>query len=253
VINAGTRGWGTDQSLLFLQDEGVRYQPDLVVYLWCVNDLYDNATIHRPYRRYGKPWMVPAEDGTVTVRGIPVPDYAYRSNLRVGEDGEPVDLPVSFAKQAVLWLRDVVVCRSAFATALVDLAIRADSFSKGVQEAGSYGDATDRPTDLGEQGIAFRATAGMLREMQRTSEAAGARFVLALADVGAGPLRDAAGVAPLDDFVRFRARIEPGMQLYVENDPHMNELGHRLYGEALAESLLAAGWVGDEPRAVAGD
>jgi hypothetical protein len=31
-INAGHRGYGTDQSLLFLMDEGLKYQPDLVLY-----------------------------------------------------------------------------------------------------------------------------------------------------------------------------------------------------------------------------
>ena len=245
VINAGTRGWGTDQSLLFLQEEGLRYQPDIVIYLWCDNDLFDNATIHRPYRRYGKPWMVPAEDGTVTPRGIPVPEYAYRSNLRVGEDGEPLELPVAFRKQAVLWLRDVVVCRSAFATFLVDLAIRVDSLSKGVQNAGSYGDATDGPAKTGGESHVFRATTGMLRAMDRSSRAAGARFVLALADTGAGAMRDAAGIPAIDDLKRFQARIRPGMDLYVKNDPHMNALGHELYGQALAETLVAAGYVGD--------
>lgn len=31
VINAGVSGWGTDQQLLWLREEGVRYQPDLVL------------------------------------------------------------------------------------------------------------------------------------------------------------------------------------------------------------------------------
>ncbi len=31
VLNAGCRGYGTDQSYLFLENEGVRYRPDLVL------------------------------------------------------------------------------------------------------------------------------------------------------------------------------------------------------------------------------
>ena len=54
IINAGFRGYGTDQVLLFVQDEGLRYRPDLVVYVWAYNDPEDNMTVHRPFRRFGK-------------------------------------------------------------------------------------------------------------------------------------------------------------------------------------------------------
>jgi lysophospholipase L1-like esterase len=247
VINAGTRGWGTDQSLLFLQDEGVRYAPDLVVYVWNANDLTDNQTIHRPFRVYGKPWFVARPDGSVEPRGIPVPRYRYREDLRVGPDGEPLVLSVPLRSQATLWLRDVLVCRSAFATWLTRVAIGADALRDRMQKAGSFDDAADVSTTMDADSEPFRATAGMLRAMQRSAREAGARFVLAAAGPELEAMRAAAEVPKLDDLDRFRARIHPGDQLFIPNDPHMNALGHRLYGEALAEALLAAGYV--EPRA----
>ncbi len=40
VINGGTAGYSTDQEYLFYVAEGVRYEPDVVVLLFCYNDLY---------------------------------------------------------------------------------------------------------------------------------------------------------------------------------------------------------------------
>lgn len=45
VINAGVGGYGTDQQLLYLRQEGLRYHPDLVLLAFTVdNDVYDNWT-----------------------------------------------------------------------------------------------------------------------------------------------------------------------------------------------------------------
>ena len=41
VIGVGVCGWGPDQELEFLQREGLRYQPDLVIYQFSLNDLQD--------------------------------------------------------------------------------------------------------------------------------------------------------------------------------------------------------------------
>jgi len=43
VINAGCPGWGTRHHLRFLQDEGIRYQPDVVLLFFCTNDPEDNG------------------------------------------------------------------------------------------------------------------------------------------------------------------------------------------------------------------
>jgi lysophospholipase L1-like esterase len=42
VISIGVSGWGTDQALEALIAEGVRYEPDLVIYQFCSNDLLEN-------------------------------------------------------------------------------------------------------------------------------------------------------------------------------------------------------------------
>ncbi|MFQ5923322.1 MAG: SGNH/GDSL hydrolase family protein, partial [Anaerolineales bacterium] len=43
VIALGTGGYSTDQELLWLESEGLRYQPDLVVLMFTNNDVWYNA------------------------------------------------------------------------------------------------------------------------------------------------------------------------------------------------------------------
>ena len=72
VLNAGVRGYGTDQSYLFLTHEGIRYDPDIVIYVFVENDPEDNITIHRLARKYGKPYFV-LENSRLLLKGVPVP------------------------------------------------------------------------------------------------------------------------------------------------------------------------------------
>lgn len=51
VINGGTSGYGTDQEYLFFREEGVRYQPKVVLLFFYYNDILFNAkpdNIHIP-------------------------------------------------------------------------------------------------------------------------------------------------------------------------------------------------------------
>lgn len=50
VLNFGVRGFGTDQTYILFKHVGVHFDPDIVVYTFCINDLYDNAqTYQKPY------------------------------------------------------------------------------------------------------------------------------------------------------------------------------------------------------------
>jgi lysophospholipase L1-like esterase len=51
VLSIGIGSWGTDQSLEALIHEGVRYNPDVVIYQFCANDVLDNITArNKPFR-----------------------------------------------------------------------------------------------------------------------------------------------------------------------------------------------------------
>jgi hypothetical protein len=241
IVNAGVRGYGTDQSLLFLQDEGLRYQPDLVLYKWTGNDPRDNATVHRPFRKYGKPWFDLDGDDNPVLRGVPVPDYPYAANLLVDDDGAVRDHPVDLRSRVSLWLRDVALCRSAFATGLLQLALTAPDVAQRATALGAYQAGEDVPARLDPDTRLFRLAVALVREMRRRTESTGAAFHMLVGDRDAWgrAVRDAASLARDDVHERYRARTPEGAVLLVPHDPHWNELGHRLYGEALAEWLEA--------------
>jgi len=70
VIALGAGGYSTDQELLWLEQEGLRYQPDVVVLMFHPNDVWYNAT--ESYWRGGKPRFV-LEGGELTLTNVPVP------------------------------------------------------------------------------------------------------------------------------------------------------------------------------------
>ena len=73
IVNAGVSGYGTDQEYLWLKRIWPTIRPAAVVVLFCTdNDRKDNSTNLR-YGRYHKPYFVMAADGTLALRGQPVP------------------------------------------------------------------------------------------------------------------------------------------------------------------------------------
>jgi hypothetical protein len=79
VINAGASGYGTDQELLWLRSEGVKYDFDLLLLVFCGNDDFDNHW-GRQYIVYSKPRFELDAD-TLVLRGVPVPEPSLRVGL----------------------------------------------------------------------------------------------------------------------------------------------------------------------------
>lgn len=76
VINGGTAGYSTDQEYLFYIGEGVRYEPDVVVLLFCYNDLYPSLG-----GEGGKPYF-DVIDGRLALRNVPVPRKQVARDVR---------------------------------------------------------------------------------------------------------------------------------------------------------------------------
>jgi hypothetical protein len=73
IVNAGVSGYGTDQEYLLLQRIWPNIRPTVVVLIFCTaNDRLDNGTNIR-YDGYQKPYFASAPDGTLVLRGQPVP------------------------------------------------------------------------------------------------------------------------------------------------------------------------------------
>jgi lysophospholipase L1-like esterase len=81
VINGGTSGYSTDQSLLWLRDHGIRYAPDVVLYQMAGNDDTVNR-MRRIYWVYYKPSFHLGVDGLPLLQGVPVPRASSTELLR---------------------------------------------------------------------------------------------------------------------------------------------------------------------------
>src|SRR5918997_5048036 len=87
VVNAGVRGYGTDQAWLLYRERLRQLEPDLVVYHTTGNDPEDNMVVHRMHRVFSKPAVVIDGDGGVRPVGRPVRSHPQCSEHRV-VDGE---------------------------------------------------------------------------------------------------------------------------------------------------------------------
>ena len=72
VINLGVHGYGHDQMLVYLREEGLRYRPDVVLLGFLTLDMERNVL---SFRDYAKPRFV-LKDGALVLRGSPVPPPA---------------------------------------------------------------------------------------------------------------------------------------------------------------------------------
>jgi len=242
IINGGFRGYGTDQVLLFLREEGLRYQPDLVLYHWGLNDPQDNMTLHRPFRKFSKGYFDLDPAGALVLRGTPVVRHRQAVNVKVGPDGEPVEFEVSFKNRMMLSLRDLTVTRSSVATALANIVLVMPSFVQGLRGVAAY---QDFEPELDRSSRVYRVTEALVAAMGEEVEATGAEFrLLAASGPWGRTLHESLDLPRLGVAKRFAASIPEGAELIVPFDSHLNALGHELFGEALAESLIEADLVG---------
>lgn len=79
VINMGVQGYGIDQELIFLEQEGVKYQPDLVLVYVIPADL-ERACYSKMWRRPKPKFLL--DKGRLILSNIPVPrvDTFYRNH-----------------------------------------------------------------------------------------------------------------------------------------------------------------------------
>jgi hypothetical protein len=69
VLNLGVHGYGHDQMLIYLREEGLKYNPDVVLLGFLSDDMERNVL---GFRDYAKPRFV-LEGGALVLRGSPVP------------------------------------------------------------------------------------------------------------------------------------------------------------------------------------
>jgi lysophospholipase L1-like esterase len=251
VINLGVVAYGTDQDLLWLQTEGWKYQPDLVILAFSHNDVWQNASSYFEYTRVQKPVFVMDTDGNLALTNVPVPHFT--PTLR--DRSKLCDLIRTAVKpnHRLRWL--------------------------GVKLGGNAARQEDAPPDAF---VAYRRTEGaklaklwsitqaLLRRMKQETEKHRAGLVVLYvpmkweltaedwnrfhfsAEYAPGEVArrlvgicQVEGIPCIEPSDRFREAAKHGL-LYYLHDAHWNAAGQRLAGEILAEYVQSS-WRGARP------
>jgi lysophospholipase L1-like esterase len=266
VIALGTAGYSTDQELLWLESEGVRYQPDLVIAMLYANDVWYNTQL--AYWRGGKPLFVFQND-TLVLTNVPVPRAALdaRKEQRTVRD---------FIEQnsKLYWIASAAIKN---VPSLHALAIRAGLAEVPLEMVLAAGDHVAVPAEFNvyrtqrtpEVELAWRTTQALLARMQRIAESVNGEFLTFLVPLrgdiytseetlrtnnshtssgwdpqavtrefnrmcGAERLRC---VDATEQFRRAAQRGGSDQRLYYRFDWHWNARGHAFAAELLADYI----------------
>ena len=236
-INAGVRGYGTDQSYLYYRDHGKLLEPDLVIFFHSHNDLENNRTIHRMRRAMGKSAFVLRDDGSLELIGSPVPDYPACSAYSTDSDGRIKRLD-SFASRWFCRGQMVLFDRSALFS-FVTLRVPWDpDFLRKLYYL-AVPPITEEARKHSLLAESERLTLALLRELNREVEESGAKLVVTgmedqiAKDLGFEKLRELGiEVSPVP-----KASEEEYPFTHFQRDSHFNERGHRRVVDALLTDL----------------
>ena len=242
VINAGVRGYGTDQSYLYFRERGSQYRPDFVVFIQSANDLRENTEVHRMMQPLGKPAFRLAPDGSLVLLGHPVPEYPLCSQFNVTPQYEIVRTDSLFQR---LWcgIHTTVLDYSALgAVATYSIARHPQLLAKlyvGTQPKAAFVVAE------GLEDQSARLTEALLSALgSDVLRVTGHRPLVigddhALASIGWERIADVVDVFSYQGIWADRKD-----EIHFKNDGHLTELGHervaRLVAPQLAERMLAA-------------
>ena len=269
VVNAGVRGYGTDQEWLLYRERLKQLHPDVVVDHTTGNDPEDNVTLHRMRRVFGKPAFVLGPDNTLHLIGQPVPDYPRCSEYGV-VDGIARRIDGTRAR-IICWLQMNLANHSAFFSFVAERLQRNPGLVKVLLDLGSPSEApaaiapvppaappSAQPPDAGAAvapappsalaaappapslastplDYAHRLTSALMSRMADDVRHDGPRFALMGQDVDLQALDVAAFEAQGIPMIRTDPAFGP--DTLIPNDGHPNALGHRRIGELLADQI----------------
>ncbi|HJP39003.1 MAG TPA: SGNH/GDSL hydrolase family protein [Gammaproteobacteria bacterium] len=229
VINAGVRGYGTDQSFLYYASKGHKLKPHLVVMFHTNNDPEDNTTLHRMKRPFGKSAVRFEEGGEYEVIHTPVPQYELCSAYVLNEQYAVIRVDSN-------WNR--FFCR--LRTTLLEHSVLFSFVSLSIQKSGLalWLNSLTRPS--GES--LRRATESLTFRQKHTG-----RIIRAMADMAAQnnskflfvvkkqdlPQIDNRLTSDVDTFVREN----PTRDMHWKNDFHHNDYGHQVVADSLLQPV----------------
>jgi hypothetical protein len=213
VINAGVRGYSTDQELLWFEREGVKYDPDLVVLVLYSNDPEGNV-MDMVYFKHFKPTFA------LDVQGKLVPPNGV------------IPRP-SLVRTVVEWISE----RSALAYFLVLAHSRSTA---STMESPRVRDSKEKDL-MSNEVYAVRLTAAMIHRIAEITRDKKAEFLLVTHCEDNQPCNKVAEVLQRDGLLLLdlgKAKgWSPDQMTFSKRDPHWNEKGHMFVAETLLEFI----------------
>lgn len=234
VVNAGVRGYGTDQTWLYYTERGQKLRPDVVVFVHARNDLEDNTTLHRPRRPFGKSAFVVQPDGSLKRVGTPIPEFSYCDSCRTGDDGQ-IHREDTVTTRTICWFQTQLQDKSAFFT-FVAQRLNAVVVSK-LHRMASFQHEDGKSLSLQ---TSTQVTGRLLDALADSVRRSGAEFrVVILRSEWEGLRRTSSRLSESD--LIFPDGLLPNSaydrELMFKYDSHFNPLGHQRFAGLLEQPI----------------
>jgi hypothetical protein len=241
TINAGVRGYGTDQSLLWFEDRGHALDADVVVFLHAGNDRVNNKTLHRMRRELGKPAFALHSDGSLELVGAPVPEYPVCSEVQLSDAGR-IEEHHGAGGRAVCALQMALFDHSALLSYLTLRVPWDPHLLRRLYYLGTPGGPGARPADAGPPPIPasdIGRTTALIQRLARAVRRQGSLFVL-LSEEHALRHLDVEALAGTETKPVSLGPIESEDPRTIRwrHDSHFNSLGHGRIAEFLTDLLI---------------
>jgi len=214
VINAGVSGYSTDQELLWYENEGIKYETDLVILVIAGNDVGDNeqqlvSTI------YYKPRFV-IEDGQLVLTGYPVPETSPRGKF-----------VYSLSQHSAL---AYFLVQRYFDLLSIYNKIKVNS------------DRTNSPVSgINAESEPFKLTIALIDEMRNIAESRNAKFMIVSTDrwwnyPSEETYNDFVTTLQGEGFLVLDVESMPGFdaeEMLIPDDSHWNQAGHKFVAEKI--------------------
>lgn len=244
VINMGVTGYGNDQELLVLKNEGMKYNPDLVVVAFYVgNDIDDNT--HTVRYTYPKSMFVLDNNNKLNLTNVPVPQKEEIMEKWDVKNNDNVTLFYYFKNYVKTnsHAYAFIAPRITGSPNILNLFKKIGIADKETQLVGAYGFYYDYNWNL---------TKVILKEIDTVAKTNDSKTIIviiptvnwlhenfdpelnrALFDFGKNN-----NIAILDLFPEFREHVKNGEQLYFKIDGHWNANGHKLAAELIYNKVI---------------
>jgi lysophospholipase L1-like esterase len=214
VINAGVSGYSTDQELLWYKNEGIKYEPDLVILVLAGNDVGDNDR-QLVNTIYYKPRFV-LEDGGLVLKGYPVPKTSPQGRFVYS-----------------------VSQRSAFAYFLVQRYFDLLSLYSRVKANADRTDSQRSGTSIKSE--PFKLTLALIDEIRNTAKSRKAKFMIVTTDrwwnsPSSETYKDFINALRTEGFMVLDVESMPGFDpevMLIPEDGHWNQAGHKFVAEEI--------------------